>query len=171
MSYRCETCGQSHDALPHVGADVPYSWQVLTEAERAESGGCDTDLCVIGADCFIRGVIEIPVHDHPDGFGFGVWVSQKRENYEAYAAHPDTSAIGPFFGWLSTRIAYYEADTLNLKTTAHFVGGGQRPRIVLHADETHPLAAAQREGITLAQAWDIVHFYLPPAKPKARKQR
>lgn len=172
MPYRCLTCDQVHDDLPDIGADVPYSWHVLTEAERAESGECGTDLCWIGDDRFIRGVIEIPVHDHPERFGFGVWVSQKRENFDTYVAHPDTPDIGPFFGWLNTRIGYYDpADTLSLKTMAHFVGGGLRPRIELHPDEPHPLAAAQREGITLAAAWDIVHFYMPPAKRKGRKRR
>lgn len=136
MPYRCTTCGQDHGDLPHIGANEPYSWQVLTLAERADQGVWDTDVCRIGGDFFIHRVLEIPVHDYPPGFGFGVWVSQKKENFLAYIDNPQSAGIGPFFGWLNTRLANYPSDdTLNLKTTAHFVGGGQRPRIVLHSDE------------------------------------
>ena len=42
-----------------------------------------TDLCIIeGRDFFVRGVIEIPVFDYEFEFGWGVWVSHKKENFE-----------------------------------------------------------------------------------------
>ena len=83
----------------------------------------------------------------------------KRENFFAYRQNPNTSAIGPFFGWLCTRIAYYPADTCGLKTMAHFQDGNLRPLIVVEPTD-HPLAVDQREGITLEKAWQIVHFYM-----------
>jgi hypothetical protein len=113
-----------------------------------------------GKHYFIRGVIEIPVHNYPESFGFGVWISQKRENFLQYLKHPDSADIGPFFGWLCTRIAYYPKDTLMLKTMAHFRGGNLRPAIVVEPTD-HPLAIDQREGISLEKAWEIVHHYAP----------
>ena len=126
-----------------------------TAASRIE---LKSDYCTIDKDCFIRGVIEIPIHDYDQRFGFGVWVSQKPQNLQTYLANFDSAEIGPFFGWLSTRIAYYAEDTLHLKTMAHFRGGNLRPFIELEPTN-HPLAIAQRTGITLAKAWEIVHFY------------
>ena len=118
------------------------------------------DTCIIDEeDYFIHGVIHIPIHDYDRDFGFGVWVSQKKENFYTYLDNPDSDRIGPFFGWLSTEINYYEDSTLNLKTRAHFASGGKRPSIEVEPSE-HPLAVAQREGISLAKAWEIVHFYL-----------
>src|SRR5262249_2624466 len=111
-----------------------------------------------------RGVIAIPVRGQSEPFGFGVWVSQKRENFQTYLANFDTPAIGPFFGWLCTRIAYYAVSTYGLKTRAHFRGEGLRPLIELEPTD-HPLAVDQREGITLAKAWEIVHFYERGGKP------
>ena len=160
MSYQCSVCGETHDSLPHMVIDKPdYYWSV-PEEERAERVELSPETCIIDdEDYFIRGVIEIHVHDYPHNFGFGVWVSQKRENFYTYVENFDSADIGPFFGWLSTRLACYEEDTLLLKTMAHFRGGGERPRIEL--DETeHPLAIDQREGITLDRAWEIVHFYM-----------
>ena len=86
------------------------------------------DLCIIkGNDFFVRGVIEIPVHDYEHEFGRGVWVSHKRENSELYRDNFESAAIGPFFGWLCTKIEFYPEPTLSLKTTAHYRGGSLRP--------------------------------------------
>ncbi len=163
MGYQCATCGEVHDDLPDIGADKPDQWWGVAEEERDQRVERTSDTCVIdGESFFIRGVIEIPVHDYPERFGFGVWVSQKRENFEAYVAAFDSASIGPFFGWLCTRLSCYAEDTLHLKTMAHFRGGGLRPLIVLEPTD-HPLAADQRGGISLERAWAIVHHYTSEA--------
>jgi hypothetical protein len=157
MSYRCAVCGGVHDDIPDLGADRPDMWWGIPEAERDDRIVLTSDTCVIDEkDYFIRGVIEIPVHDAPHPFGIGVWVSQKRENFVAYLRAPDSDQIGPFFGWLCTRIRYYAEDTLFLKTMAHFPGGDLRPRIEIEPTD-HPLAVDQREGITIDKVWEIVH--------------
>jgi hypothetical protein len=159
MSFSCFTCGELHDGLPDMSLDKPdYYWGV-PEEERSERIKLTSDTCVIDdEDFFIRGVIEIPIHDYPENFGFGVWVSQKRENFEHYLENFDSDNIGPFFGWLSTSISYYSDDTLSLQTMAHFRGQGERPRIELEPTD-HPMFIDQQEGITLEKAWEIVHFF------------
>jgi hypothetical protein len=62
-------------------------------------------------------------------------------------------------GWLSTSIGYYKEDTLLLKTMAHFRGEGLHPSIIVEPGE-HPLAVDQEKGMSLAKAWEIVHFYI-----------
>jgi hypothetical protein len=146
--------------LPDIGRDKPDYWWSVPEEERARRVVLlGSDACIIDdEDFFIRGVIEIPIHDYPERFGFGVWVSQKRENFYTYLDNFNSEEIGPFFGWLSTNINYFAESTLSLKTMAHFRGKKLRPRIELDATD-HPLAIAQCEGITLDKAWEIVHFY------------
>jgi hypothetical protein len=159
VPYHCTVCGELHDDLPHIGADKPDQWWDVAEGERDRRIKLTSDTRII--DCehyFIRGVLQIPVHGHPDPFGFGVWVSQKKENFFKYLEFPDSAEIGPFFGWLCTRISYYAEDTLLLKSMSHFRGGGLRPVIELEPTD-HPLAVDQRNGITLAKAWEIVHHY------------
>ncbi len=163
LSYRCATCGGLHEDLPHLGIDKPDPWWDVAEKEREARVELTSDTCIIdGEHFFIRGVIEIPVHDYPDPFGFGVWVSQKRENFFEYAEHPYSAEIGPFFGWFCTRLTCYSESTLLLKTMAHFRGGGLRPAIELEPTD-HPLAVDQREGIGLRRAWEIIHHYQPQA--------
>jgi hypothetical protein len=160
ITYRCSICGELHEDIPDIGVDKPDYYFSVPDEERDQRIDLTPDTCIIdNEDFFIRGVIEIPILDHTQTFGFGVWVSQKRENFYTYLNNYDSSEIGPFFGWLCTRIAYYEEDTLSLKTMAYFQRGGQRPSIVLEPTD-HPLSMDQGDGITLEKAWGIVHYYL-----------
>lgn len=160
MSYICSCCGATHDGLPDVAFDQPAYVRDVPRDERDERVRLDPDRCVIdGEDCFIRGVIHIPVHGSPEALGIGAWVSQKRENFETYAAHDDSPDIGPFFGWLSNAFDFGGEPALNLKTLAHFRGGGLRPSLEIEPTD-HPLAKAQREGISLDEAWTFVHGHL-----------
>ena len=85
MSYRCSTCGELHDGLRDIGMDYPDHYWDVPEEERPQRIGFTSDTCVIDdEDFFIRGVIEIPIHDYPRNFGLGVWISQKRENFNTY---------------------------------------------------------------------------------------
>jgi hypothetical protein len=139
--------------------DKPDHWWGVPDAQRDQRVELTSDTCIIDdTDFFIRGIVEIPVLDYPRSFGFGVWVSQKQENFRTYLDNYDSSEIGPFFGWLCNRIAYYEEETLLLKTMAHFRGEGLRPSIELEPTD-HQLAVDQRTGISLQKAWDIVHHY------------
>jgi hypothetical protein len=159
MAFRCPVCQELHEDLPHVGMDRPDQYWDVAEAERDRRVELTSDTCVIdGEHHFIRGVIEVPVHGHPDPFGFGAWVSLQRENFLRYLREPDSGELGPFFGWLCTRIDYYPEGTLLLRTRAHFRPGGLRPAIEVQPTD-HPLARDQREGISLEKAWEIVHHY------------
>jgi hypothetical protein len=159
MAYVCKTCGKTHEALPHLGNDKPDQYWDVAEEEQSQRIELTEDTCIIDNEhFFIRGVIEIPVHDYSDSFGFGVWVSQRKENFFTYVINHDSDTIGPFFGWLCTRLICYEQDTMLLKTMAHFRSGGLRPLIELEPTD-HQLSIDQRDGISLEKAWKIVHFY------------
>ncbi|MCC3155613.1 DUF2199 domain-containing protein [Hymenobacter sp. 15J16-1T3B] len=159
MSYHCVCCGQVHDGLPAIVADKPDLYFDIPEEEREQRVRLSADTCVIDDEhYFIRSVLAIPIRGQAETLDFGVWVSQKKEHFEQYLAYPDSADIGPFFGWFSTHIGLF-APTLNLKSMAHFQGGKLRPRIELEPTR-HPLAVAQRKGITLNYAWRIAHEYV-----------
>lgn len=157
MSYVCSCCGKTHDGLPDIGFDRPQLALDVPDHERLERVRLGADHCVVdGKYYFVRGVIEIPVADHAQSFGIGAWVSQKAEHYAAYVDHPNSSTIGPFFGWLSNDVGFGDQSSLHLKTMVHFRGESMRPLIELeHTD--HPLAEAQRNGMSLDDAWAFVH--------------
>lgn len=157
VTYRCTTCGETHEGLPDIGYRFPDPYFGVPEPERANRIRVTTDICAIDeTDFFVRGVLLIPIRNHSDHLGLGVWVSQKQANFQTYLDNFDTADIGPFFGWLSNHLPFYEQDTWALKTMAHFQGNNQRPIIKLAPCE-HPLYADYSEGITLDRAWSLVH--------------
>lgn len=163
MKYTCAHCGQTHDALPDLAFDGPVYADQIPADERDLRVKRNADLCVIdGTVYFIRGLIEIPVHGQDETFGIGAWVSQKPEHFWTYQEQPASAEIGPFFGWLSNEIRGAGASTLGLKSMVHFRGGTLRPRIVLEPTD-HPLAVAQRAGLSLEQAWAFLHACLDPS--------
>jgi hypothetical protein len=156
--WTCSICGKPHADLPHIGSTAPYQWR--DEYKSDPNSLLADDLCIIeGRDYFVRGVIEIPVHDYEHEFGWGVWVSHKKENFEIYRENFHSADIGPFFGWLCTEIKYYALSTLDLKTMTHYRGGNLRPFIEVEPAE-HPLSQQQQNGITLDQAWEMAHSYV-----------
>jgi hypothetical protein len=101
-----------HTDLPHIGSAAPFQW---TDTLAKDPNSLLTpDLCIIeGRHFFVHGAIEIPVHDYQHEFGWRVWVSHKRENFEKYREHFDTAEIGPFFGWLCAKIDFFQFPRLN----------------------------------------------------------
>ena len=157
LTYRCASCGALHQGLPDVGYRWPDPYFDVPESERSDRVIGNTDVCAIdNRDFFIRGVILVPIKESADHFGIGVWVSQKRENFETYLENFDTADIGPFFGWLSNSLPFYEPSTWALKTRAHFQGNKQRPLIEI-APCDHPLYHDFSSGVTLERAWQLYH--------------
>jgi hypothetical protein len=71
MPYKCTTCGEEHDDLPHIGSAAPYQWS--DQLAKDPQSLLTEDLCIIkGRDYFVRGVIEIRVHDYEHEFAWGV---------------------------------------------------------------------------------------------------
>ena len=121
-SSRCTVCGELHEGIPALHADRPANYWDVPEQHRANDEFLTSDSCVI-ADrfFFVHGCLEIPVHGYDDGFVWGVWVSLKEENFFLWQEHYDVelrSHLGPFFGWLCTRLPGYP-DTMHLKTMVH----------------------------------------------------
>lgn len=160
-TFRCATCGEEHTGLPDVGLEFPDPYLEVPEEERAARTTVTPDRCTVKGDdgehYFIRGVLQIPVREQTAPLGIGVWVSQSAPNFERYARG---EAMEPTFGWLVSRLPYFEPTTFLLKTRAHFPNDRRlRPTIELEPTD-HPLAVLQRTGIDLARAWEIVHACL-----------
>lgn len=158
MTYQCKVCGKTHDGLPDIGFQWPDPYFGVPEAERSARVNANTDICSIDdEDFFIRGVLLIPVYGQDQPFGLGIWVSQSQQNFKTYVENYDTDQIGPFFGWFSNKLPFYEESTWALKTMAHFQGNGQRPLIELEPCD-HQLYRDVRNAISLQTAWEYVHW-------------
>jgi hypothetical protein len=162
MSFTCSRCGETHDLPMSFAFEAPVYWYGIPESERPLRAVLDEELCVIDKQhFFIKGRICIPVHDNPDAFERGVWVSLSETNFKRAVAmwdRPGREVESPYFGWLSSEIPGYES-TRNLKTNVHTRPLGERPTIELEPTN-HPLAVEQREGISPARVHEIAEALL-----------
>jgi hypothetical protein len=157
FEFKCVSCGKVHRGMPSLDADAPLSYYAVPEEERAARCSLGTDECVIDEEFFfIRGCLEITVEGENERFSWGVWVSLSETSFKQWLACFDMekrSHLGPFFGWLNTRLKPYP-ETVNLKTRVHLRDGGIRPYIELEPTD-HPLAVEQRKGITVGHVADL----------------
>lgn len=145
-SFVCAGCGQRHEGLPYdVGFDVPN-----VPSEALAGATCTEDTCIIGEDRFVRGCLEIPIIGGPGPLTYGVWVTLSHKSFDEYVAHAGQTRCyldGPYFGWFWSAITRWP-NTMKLKTHVHPRPSGLRPLIELEPTD-HPLAVAQREGISV----------------------
>jgi hypothetical protein len=168
FGFECACCGEYHVGMPSFGWDWPVPYLLVPEAERAQRVDIGPDYCVIdGQEFYVRGCLEIPVHEHGESFSWGAWVSLGRESFLKYAELHDDVEREPgarFVGWLSSAIPTYPMEE-HLKAALHIRPWPTRPFIELESTE-HPLAVEQREGITRARVKEIAECVMhPPAGP------
>ncbi len=139
--------------------NTPAYWEDEFAGKDQDHYFLNEDICFIdGKDFFVRGVIEIPVIDGDQTFGYGVWVSLSKENFKKYVEVFGTKKElkeKPYFGWLSNQLSWYP-DTLGIKTHVHLQGNKLRPKIELDHDNAHPLCQEQHNGITMERVHEII---------------
>jgi hypothetical protein len=164
----CRTCGEFHGNLPLAfGPDAPASWAEAEPSARSTDSALSSDQCVIGGEFFfVRGCIDVSIHDSTDVFRWLVWVSVSRASFERISELWTTEgreAEPPYFGWLNTRLPGYP-DTFNLKVNLHTRPVGDRPYVEVEPTD-HPLAIEQRNGLSWVDVYDRVEKLLHPARP------
>jgi hypothetical protein len=162
--FQCTSCHEWHDGLPDIGFDAPLPYAELTDEEKETIATKSDDLCSIrDEDFFIRGVLMIPIAGTDAQFGWGVWVSLSRTNYEGYLElydEPDPADEPSYFGWFCNRLPWY-FDTWLLETTVHLRPYPERPRVELEPSD-HLLNVHQRHGIDLPTLQEILAVALHP---------
>ena len=162
MSWKCAICGMEHDDIPLCfGIEAPWR-AFVPQGEFADRVELTPDQCVIdGQTFFVRGHIEIPIHDHESSLAFSVWSSLSETSFCHMCDRwesPDRFSDPPYFGWLCSPVAVYPS-TLHLPLSVQSRPPGWVPLFSL-GDADHPLAADQRNGITIARWQEMAHQLL-----------
>jgi len=167
FEFRCSECGEIHKGSPSFGYKKPPLYFTVPEDEVGQRVKLTDDTCVIDDDAFfIRGLLEIPIHNVDDPFLWGVWVSQSRESFDRYIETYDADQSGHgSFGWLDvTMPGYVNADdggeTAVLACNVDWRDVGQRP-LIMPQECDHQLYRDFADGITweraIAMASRIMH--------------
>lgn len=164
FTFLCATCGESHHGMPSFGAEAPLSYYHVPVADRERRCSLGSDDCVVDeSQFFVRGCLEIPVHGWDEPFSWGVWLSLSEASFREWVRTFDVaqrSNVGPFFGWLNTRLHVYP-ETVNLKTMVHLRDNGIRPYVEVQYSD-HPLALEQRNGISRERVEQIYREVMHP---------
>jgi hypothetical protein len=161
--WTCPCCGLKHGGLFDLVSARPAPWpggeEPKPNSEVLTSSNILTeDFSILdGEHFFVRCLLRLPIVTKPDvSFGFGIWATLSRANFDLYLDTFDSGeqgGLGPSFGWFSNRLNGYP-DTLNLKCEVQPQAGRQRPFVRLEPTQ-HPLAIEQRVGITFDRVLEI----------------
>ena len=161
--WTCDVCGETHHGLFDLACGKPAHWPGTED--KAPNSALDLsgnflseDFCVLeGRHFFVRATLQLPIRGSGgQQFGFGVWTTLSRLNFERYIETFDNGeqdGLGPWFGWFSNRLEGYP-DTLSLKCQVHPMSGRQRPRVELEPTN-HPLAVEQQSGVTFDRVLEL----------------
>lgn len=170
LTFTCRCCGEVHEGIPDFSFEAPDYWGGLSENQHRNSL-LDSDFCVTDEEHFyVRAMLYIPIQQTDQKFGWGVWGSLVKENFDRYRElwkADDVSGEGPYFSYLSNTLPLYP-DTMNLKTNLHLRPGGLRPFVELEPTD-HPLAIDQRAGITIERAIEVAETLLHPDDSRDRR--
>ena len=126
----------------------------------------DEDFCTIareaGADYFIRGVLEIPIHGIREPLSFSVWVSLSERSFNRYRETYNDPVPGDgFFGWVCNEISLYPYGHAR-PADVRVLSGRRRPTVILHRSdpEDDDLVLDQTEGISVARAQQLAELVL-----------
>ena len=106
-------------------------------------------------------MIPIPLIDAPRTFHCGVWPAISPADFRRVIDTWDDVARAnepPFPGWLATDPAVYP-ESLGIELSVQLRGGNDRPTFEVTESE-HPLAAEQRNGVTLRRVQEIAETLL-----------
>ncbi len=174
MAYICSVCGKVHDALPHdIAHQLPGGYFEVPPGEREKRVWFDAevypDLCVIdGSKFYLRGVLAVPIQGEADKIRWGTWAQVEEKHLRRYYElwnEIDVLGEPTFRGNLSGGVRDFD-DSDGLELIITFQLNNQRPRLTV-VSETHPLATAQRNGVTLE---DVHTFVLPTSACKGKRR-
>ena len=158
LTWTCPGCRRTFSKLPmQYSIAAPRAWSALPEQERAQRAQLTDDLCTIdNRDHYVRGCIELKVHDVAEPFIWQVWVAisdKSRRRIVALWSRPIPKKEPPQPGILNTWLgAFPEPD--GIRCRVHVRSGDLRPLVELELSD-YPLSIEQRTGITLERVKEI----------------
>ncbi len=167
MSARCPKCGRESPWPPLCyGSDAPWRELGVTDAEFSTRVELTKDQCVVDRKhFFVRGHVDIPVHDQSERFCWSVWCSLSEENFCRMTERWNTAgreSDPPMFGWLQTSLPCYP-ETVPTKTQVHTRKVGETPFI--EVDTEHSLGREQVEGISTDRLREFARAILGSDEP------
>ena len=164
MSFVCSVCGKQHDErLLDIRLGLPDAIHALDPDVREARTWVGDDFAVLDDErFFVRGLLELPIPDLANRFGYGAWVEVSMETFRTLMTRwHEPQQFEPVAGYLANVLEPYER-TLGLAATLRPISADRLPAIDL-ADAQHELVHDQREGISAERADELAAVVLHAA--------
>ena len=152
--YRCSQCDKIHHGLPNVCFPTPDCVRDLPQKKFDESCLISEDVCIVdGTSFYIYCVLEVPVVDYPDRFGWGVWCQTSWTPFKMYweSLSITRSDRLPIAGARLSNDLAHMPSTTGTRCEIHFRKNGARPIVKLPPSK-HRLYNIQQHGLSVDQA-------------------
>ena len=138
------------------GPNAPDAMRHVPKPEWPRRVKLGTDECIIdGKQYFVRGCLDIPVHNETECFRWLVWVAVSKPELKvirSFWRQLRNKPFPPTRGQLAVALPY-EPGTIGLTVELTDAGPGDRP-IAKVQDASHPLDREQHHGISLEDAYE-----------------
>jgi hypothetical protein len=156
VAFTCSVCGERHaEELRDIRLGLPDDIHALDAQERSSRAWLADDFAVLDERrFFVRGLLELPIPEDGGRFGYGTWVEVPAGTFRRLLErwHSPTQ-FDPVPVVLANELAPYHETTL-LEATLLPVSADKLPLVEL-AESAHPLARAQREGISVERSREL----------------
>jgi hypothetical protein len=161
VGFVCSVCGEAHEGeLRDIRMTLPEPVYRLGDEERERQSWVGEDSALLrDADRerhFVRGLLQLPIGDADEYFGYGVWVEVAPDDFETLGRlwhDPEGWRHEPFAGRLANEVAPYR-DTVGLPVQLRLRDVDLLPTVELE-DAEHPLSHDQRTGISDHHAHEL----------------
>jgi len=164
VGFVCSVCGEHHDErLLDIRLGLPDSIHALDPDDRDGRTWLGDDFAVLDEErFFVRGLLELPIPELANRFGYGAWVEVPMQTFRTLMARwHEPEQFEPATGYLANTLEPYEG-TIGLEATLRAISADRLPAIDL-ADAAHPLVRDQRHGITAERSDELAAVVLHAA--------
>ena len=157
MGFVCSLCGEYHDELMlDLRLTLPDVVFELDEEQRRARAALWDDFCAFEGRHFVRGLLELPIPELGDQFGYGVWVEVGEDDWHRLADlwRDERGADSPPFpGRLANELVPYRG-TRGLPVMLQLGAVSRLPSVTV-VETSHPLRGDQEHGIAAARAHEL----------------
>lgn len=149
----CGCCGQTFEDWPpdvsFVRPDVVWK---MDPDQRKDRVWESSDLCALDDNTFfIRGVLYLPLREHDDKWGIGLWAQVSQEDFERYMRLYNEDGVdeAPFEGSIANRMPAF-GGLIGEKVQVRMGNAAQRPSFLAVPNEgisTSQIAMVQMNGL------------------------
>ncbi len=140
--------------MPDVCFPTPDCVRDLPQEEFDATCLISEDICIAGGDkYFIYCMLEVPIIDYPDRFGWGVWCQTSWTPFKSYwesLSGLHVEGLPPAGARLANDLAHLPSSN-GTRCEIHFRKNAARPIIKLPPSR-HRLYAIQQNGLSVDQA-------------------